>query len=96
MTTEEKYYLIQHAKGVTYEWANSALEAINLVRETEQITGAYSARLAVYGEWKRNLTHGGELAAISCLSCGVSVDAIEARENCTSYCVECSHSDLNE
>ena len=72
ITTTNYYRLTVRNLGEFYEFGNTAEEAIATVRnylETptgghphRRPLGAVSGRKAVLGEWKRELTHGGQLA----------------------------------
>lgn len=66
--TEQNYYRLNvQGQGEYYEYGQTALEAIALVREELEATntehGAITARPAVYKEWNndtRRYTNGGQ------------------------------------
>lgn len=98
MTTDtEKMFTVLHAKGASYVWAVNALAAIRTVKDTDKITGAMSARIALLKEWNRPLTHTGHLHPYTrpCNECATPVNLDTHREE-LGLCLDCSNAYWNE
>ena len=65
MNENENYYRLNFANDVSevYAYGTTALQAVANAREdmADIALGSVTVRPAVYGEWKRELTHSGQI-----------------------------------